>query len=218
MRQIFLGAPGTGKGTQASVLAQKYNIPQISTGDILRKAVADGTELGKKAKVIMESGGLVSDDIIIGLIDERLAQDDCKTGYILDGFPRTIKQAEDLDVMLEGKDGIDAVVYFDVAEDEIVKRLTSRRTCAQCGYNHNMIYDPPVDGDKCAKCGGTVIQRDDDKEKTVRNRLVVYTDKTAPLVDYYKSQNKLYSVDGSQDVEKVRQDIISLYEKLSANI
>ena len=216
MRQIYLGAPGTGKGTQASVLAEKYNIPQISTGDILRKAVADGTELGKKAKAIMDTGGLVSDDIIIGLIDERLAQDDCKDGYILDGFPRTIKQAEDLDAMLEGKDGIDAVVLFDVSEDEIVKRITSRRTCTQCGYNHNMIYDPPVDGNKCAKCGGTVIQRDDDKEETVRNRLVVYNEKTAPLVDYYKSQKKLYAIDGSQDVAKVRQDIIDLYEKLSA--
>jgi adenylate kinase len=216
MRQIYLGAPGTGKGTQASVLAEKYNIPQISTGDILRKAVADGTELGKKAKAIMDQGGLVSDDIIIGLMEERLVQDDCKQGYILDGFPRTIKQAEDLDAMLEGKAGIDAVIYFAVDEDEIVKRITSRRTCTQCGYNHNMIYDPPVDGDKCAKCGGTVIQRDDDKEETVRNRLVVYNEKTSPLVEYYKNQGKLHSVDGSQDVEKVRKDIIELYEKLSA--
>ncbi len=216
MRQIYLGAPGTGKGTQASVLAGKYNIPQISTGDILRKAVADGTELGKKAKAIMDSGGLVSDDIIIGLMEERLDQDDCKNGYILDGFPRTIKQAEDLDAMLTGKPGIDAVVYFAVDEDEIVKRITSRRTCTKCGYNHNMIYDPPINGDTCAKCGGTVIQRDDDKEETVRNRLVVYNEKTAPLVEYYKKQGKLYAVDGSQDVEKVRRDIIDLYEKLSA--
>jgi len=215
MKLIFLGAPGTGKGTQASVLAQKYTIPQISTGDILRKAVADGTELGVKAKAIMESGGLVSDDIIIGLVDERLAQDDCRPGYILDGFPRTITQAEDLDKMLADKAGIDAVFYFDVAEEEIVKRLTSRRTCTQCGYNHNMIYDPPVDGDICAKCGGKVIQRDDDKEETVRNRLVVYTEKTAPLVDYYKNQNKLYAIDGAQDVDNVRQDIIDLYDKLA---
>ncbi|MBN1481439.1 adenylate kinase [candidate division KSB1 bacterium] len=215
MRLIFLGAPGTGKGTQASVLAERYHIPQISTGDILRKAVAEGTELGQKAKAIMESGGLVSDDIIIALIEQRLTEDDCKNGYILDGFPRTIKQAEDLDRMLADKNGIDAVIYFDVSEDEIVKRLTSRRTCTQCGYNHNMIYDPPVDGDKCAKCGGTVIQRDDDKEETVRNRLLVYADKTAPLVDYYKNRNKLYVIDGAQDVQKVRQDIVDLYQKLS---
>ena len=164
MKLIFFGAPGTGKGTQGKILSQAKGWVHISTGDILRKAVADGTELGKKAKAIMDQGGLVSDDIIIGLMEERLAQDDCKKGYILDGFPRTIKQAEDLDAMLAGKAGIDAVVYFAVDEDEIVKRITSRRTCTQCGYNHNMIYDPPVNGDKCAKCGGTVIQRDDDKE------------------------------------------------------
>lgn len=215
MRLIFLGAPGTGKGTQASVLAHKYNIPQISTGDILRKAVVDETALGKKAKAVMASGGLVPDDIIIALIDERLNDNDCKSGYILDGFPRTIKQAEDLDNMLAEKDGIDAVIYFDVSEDEIVKRLTSRRTCTQCGYNHNMIYDPPVAGTKCAKCGGPVIQREDDKEETVRNRLVVYTEKTAPLVDYYQEQNKLYVIDAAQDVEKVRQNIIDLYQKMS---
>lgn len=216
MRLIFLGAPGTGKGTQASVLAHKYAIPQISTGDILRKAVADGKELGLKAQKIMESGGLVSDEIIIALIDERLAQDDAQSGYILDGFPRTMKQAEDLDRMLADKAGIDAVIYFDVAEDEIVKRLTSRRTCTKCGYNHNMIYDPPVDGDKCRQCGAPVIQRDDDKEKTVRNRLVVYAEKTSPLVEYYKRQKKLYAIDGAQEVEQVRQEIIDLYENLSA--
>ncbi|MBN1466129.1 nucleoside monophosphate kinase, partial [candidate division KSB1 bacterium] len=125
-------------------------------------------------------------------------------------------QAEDLDGMLADKAGIDAVVYFDVAEDEIVKRLTSRRTCTACGYNHNMIYDPPVDGDRCARCGAPVIQRDDDKEQTVRNRLVVYAEKTAPLVEYYKRQKKLHAIDGAQEVRQVRQDIIDLYEKLSA--
>ncbi len=216
MKLIFLGAPGTGKGTQASVLAEKYNIPQISTGDILRKAVAEGSELGQKAKAIMESGGLVSDDIIIGLIRERLAQPDCKPGYILDGFPRTIAQAESLDKLLAAQGGIDAVIYFDVAEDEIVRRLTSRRTCSQCGYNYNMISDPPPTDNTCEKCGGDIIQRDDDKEETVRHRLVVYNEKTAPLVDYYKKQNKLYTIDAARDVKKVRQDIINLYEKLAA--
>ena len=215
LKLIFLGAPGTGKGTQASVLAEKYNIPQISTGDILRKAVADGTELGKKAKVIMESGGLVSDEIIIGLIKERLAQPDCQPGYMLDGFPRTIGQGESLDKML-ADDGIDAVIYFDVAEDDIVRRLTSRRTCRKCGYNYNMISDPPPANNVCGKCGGDIFQRDDDKEETVRNRLVVYNEKTAPLIAYYKKQNKLHSIDGAQDVEKVRQSIIDLYEKLAA--
>ncbi len=217
MRLIFLGAPGTGKGTQASVLSEEYNIPQISTGDILRKAVSEGTELGKKAKSIMESGGLVSDDIIIGLIEQRLNQPDCENGYILDGFPRTIKQAEELDVLLKGKDGIDAVIYFDVAEDEIVRRLTSRRTCSKCGYNYNMITDPPPQDNKCRICGGEVIQRDDDKEETVRNRLKVYREKTEPLKNYYQKQGKLYTLDGSQEVKKVRQDLFDLYEKLSAS-
>jgi len=214
LKLIFLGAPGTGKGTQASVLADKYGIPQISTGDILRKAVADETELGKKAKVIMEKGGLVSDDIIIGMVKERLAQSDCEPGYMLDGFPRTITQGESLDALLADDGGIDAVIYFKVPEDEIVRRLTSRRTCRNCGYNYNMISDPPPANNICEKCGGEIYQRDDDKEETVRNRLVVYNEKTAPLIEYYKAQNKLYTIDAAQDVEKVRQDIVELYEKL----
>lgn len=216
MRLIFLGAPGTGKGTQASVLAEKYNIPQISTGDILRKAVAEGTELGKKAKSIMDSGGLVSDDIIIGLIEERLSQPDAQSGYILDGFPRTIKQAEELDNLLPEDKAIDAVIYFDVPAEEIVDRLTSRRTCSVCGKNYNMKTDPPPPDNKCRVCGGEIIQRDDDKEETVRNRLSVYNEKTAPLVEYYEKQKKLYRIDGSKEVEEVRKDIIDLYEKLSA--
>ncbi len=214
MRTIFLGAPGTGKGTQASVLAEKFSIPQISTGDILRQAVKDGTELGKKAKSIMESGGLVSDDIIIGLIEERLEQDDCKNGYILDGFPRTIAQAESLDALLTEAKPIEAVIYFDVPEDEIIKRLTSRRTCNKCGYNYNMITDPPPADNVCKFCGGPVIQRDDDKEDTVRNRLVVYHEKTAPLKAYYEEQDKLKSVDASQQVEKVRVELVDIYENL----
>ena len=213
MRTIFLGAPGTGKGTQASVLAEKYGIPQISTGDILRQAVKDGTELGKRAKSIMESGGLVSDDIIIALIKERLTQKDCQSGYILDGFPRTVPQAESLDKILEESSAIDAVVYFDVSEEEIITRLTSRRTCSKCGQNYNMISDPPP-ADGCKACGGMVIQRDDDKEDTVRNRLVVYNDKTAPLIDFYKVQGKLINVDGSLDVEKVREEIDAVFQKI----
>jgi adenylate kinase len=212
MRTIFLGAPGTGKGTQASVLAKKYGIPQISTGDILRQAAKDGTELGKKAKTIMDSGGLVSDDIIIALIKDRLAQADCVSGYILDGFPRTVPQAESLDKILKDTSPIDGVIYFDVSENEIISRLTSRRTCRQCGQNYNMISDPPP-ADGCKVCGGQVVQRDDDKEDTVRNRLVVYNDKTAPLIDFYKAQNKLKSIDGALDVEKVRAEIGAVFKK-----
>jgi adenylate kinase len=206
MRLIFLGAPGTGKGTQASDLADRYSIPQISTGDILRKAVQDGTELGKKAKAIMDSGGLVSDEIIVQLIQERLGQTDCQSGYILDGFPRTIAQAESLDRLL-GSQSITAVIYFDVSERSIIERLTSRRVCVECGNVYNMKVNPPPADGFCEKCHGKIIQRDDDKETTVRNRLRVYGEKTAPLKRYYEEQKKLFSVDGSQPVEKVRQEI-----------
>lgn len=212
MRSIFLGAPGTGKGTQASVLAEKYGIPQISTGDILRQAVKDGTELGKKAKAIMDSGGLVSDDIIVALIKERLLQDDCQKGYILDGFPRTVPQAESLDVILKESNPIDTVIYFDVPEENIITRLTSRRTCSECGKNYNAITDPPP-ADGCGACGGKVIQRDDDSEATVRNRLVVYNEKTAPLIDFYKAQGKMITIDGSQDVETVREETDKVFAK-----
>ncbi|MBN1996595.1 adenylate kinase [candidate division KSB1 bacterium] len=211
MRAIFLGAPGTGKGTQAQYLALKYSIPQISTGDILRKAVQDGTELGKKARVIMESGQLVSDDIIIGLVKERIDQDDCKNGYLFDGFPRTIKQAESLDAMLGDRETLDVVVYFDVAEQEIIKRLTSRRVCGQCGNVYSTIYNPPPASGICEKCGGKVIHRDDDTVETVKNRLAVYEQNTAPLKAYYERQGKLRVVDGGLPVEQVRENIDAIF-------
>jgi len=214
MRVIFLGAPGAGKGTQAAYLAEKYSIPQISTGDILRKAAQEGTELGMKAKAIMDVGGLVSDEIIVALVKERLAQKDCLKGYILDGFPRTLPQAESLDGMLGKKGAIQAVVYFDLEEEAIVQRLTSRRTCRQCGKNFNVISDPPPANGLCDTCGGQIIQRDDDSESTVRNRLKVYQEKTAPLKDYYKRQGKLHVVDGSQPVDRVRAAILLLFALL----
>ena len=219
MRTIFLGAPGTGKGTQASVLAKKYGIPQISTGDILRQAVREGTELGKKAKSILEAGELVPDDIIIALVRDRLAQPDCARGYILDGFPRTVPQAQSLDEMFGSATPIDAVIYFDVPEEEIIKRLTSRRTCSQCGHNYNLITDPPPADGKCRICGGgPIIQRDDDKEETVRHRLEVYKANTEPLVDYYKKQGKLHAIDGSKDVESVRAQIEGIFESFTARV
>ena len=211
MRMIFLGAPGCGKGTQASVLSEKKNIPQISTGDILRKAVADGTELGKKAKTIMESGDLVPDDIILGLIKERLEQKDCDNGYILDGFPRTLVQAESLDDMLGQEKPIDCAVYFEVDEKEIIKRLTSRRTCSQCGKIYNILTDDISEDTACNVCGGKIIQRDDDSEETVKNRLVVYNEKTLPLKAFYEKQGKLKNIDGSQTIENVRADLESLF-------
>jgi adenylate kinase len=213
MRVIFLGAPGTGKGTQAGYISKKFGVPQISTGNILRKAVKDGTDLGVKAKAIMEAGGLVSDDIMIKLVEQRLSLPDCDNGYILDGFPRTLKQAQSLDEMLKNGNQIDAVIYFDVEEEELVKRITSRRVCVQCGKTYNVITDPPPASNLCEIDGGEIIQRDDDKEETVRKRLKVYQESTSPLYEYYKVRNKLFLIDASRTIRKVREAIIDLYNR-----
>ncbi|NLP08919.1 adenylate kinase [bacterium] len=213
MRLIFLGAPGAGKGTQAVYLCEKYAIPQISTGDMLRKAVQEGTELGRQAKTIMESGGLVSDEIIIGLMRERLGQPDCGRGYILDGFPRTLAQAAGLDAML-GKEGIQLVLLFDVPEEVILARLTSRRTCSQCGKIFNMISHPPPADLICPDCSGRIIQRDDDTEATVLNRLRVYEEKTAPLKEYYEKQSKLAILRGDAPLDQIRREMDDLVAPL----
>ncbi|HOZ23141.1 MAG TPA: adenylate kinase [bacterium] len=210
MRVIFLGAPGTGKGTQAVWLSEKFAIPQISTGDILRKAVAEGTELGKAADAIMKSGGLVSDELIVALVRERLEQPDCRPGFILDGFPRTIAQGESLDLMLGREKAIQSVIFFDVSEAGIVTRLTSRRTCSGCARNYNMISDPPPASGLCESCGGRIIQRPDDSEETVRKRLQVYEEKTAPLKEFYNEQKKLYILRAEQPVERVREELVTL--------
>jgi adenylate kinase len=209
MRLIFLGAPGAGKGTHAVYLGEKYGIPQISTGDILRKAVQDGTELGRQAKAIMDSGALVSDEIIIKLMQERLKQPDCVKGYILDGFPRTLPQAAGLDQMLADQ-GIQLVLFFDVAEKIVIQRLTSRRTCAKCARIFNMISDAPPADMICPTCGGGIIQRDDDKEATVLNRLKVYEEKTAPLKHYYEQQGKLTSLNGDLPLDRIRREMDAL--------
>ena len=210
MRVIFLGAPGTGKGTQAVWLSEKFAIPQISTGDILRKAVAEATELGKAADAIMKSGGLVSDELIVALVRERLEQPDCRPGFILDGFPRTIAQGESLDLMLGREKAIQSVLFFEVSEAEIVTRLTSRRTCSGCARNYNMISDPPPASGLCDSCGGRIIQRPDDSEETVRKRLLVYEEKTAPLKEFYNKQKKLYILRAEQPVERVREELVTL--------
>lgn len=211
MRLVLLGAPGAGKGTQAKKLIEKYNIPQISTGDILRKAVADGTPLGKEAKVIMDKGELVTDEIVIGLVKERLAQDDCKNGYILDGFPRTTPQAEALDsVLAEMGAPLDVALSVDVDMGDLMKRLTGRRTCSGCQQMYNVHFSAPQKEGVCDKCGGELIQRDDDKEDTIRNRLEVYEKSTAPLIDYYGKKGILKSVEGVGSIDDIFNKICSV--------
>lgn len=210
MKLILLGAPGAGKGTQAQFLTARYNIPQISTGDMLRAAVKAGSELGIKAKTAMDAGQLVSDDIIIGLVKERIAQDDCKNGYLLDGFPRTIAQA---DALASVGVSIDAVVEIDVSDDEIVKRMSGRRAHLASGRTYHILYNPPkVDG-KDDISGEDLVQRDDDKEEVVLDRLKVYHSQTAPLITYYKSRAstnlKYIEVDGTKSIDEVQATIIS---------
>jgi adenylate kinase len=196
-RVVLLGAPGAGKGTQAKMLIEKYKIPQISTGDILRKAVADGTPLGKEAKVIMDSGGLVSDKIVLGLVEERIKQPDCKAGFILDGFPRNTAQAEALDKILTGMGmPLTVALNIDVDMNDLLKRLTGRRTCKGCQQMYNVHFSAPKKEGVCDKCGGALFQRDDDKEETIKKRLDVYTKQTAPLIDYYSKKGIMKTVMG----------------------
>lgn len=213
MRIVLLGAPGAGKGTQAKMLIEKYKIPQISTGDILRKAVADGTPLGKEAKSHMDSGGLVPDSVVIGLVKDRLAQDDCKAGYILDGFPRTTPQAEELDTVLSAMNSpLNVALSVDVDKDDLMKRLTGRRTCKGCQQMYNMYFSPPGKEGTCDKCGGELFQRDDDKEATIKNRLDVYEKSTAPLMDYYGKKGILKSVEGTGSIDEIFTKIVSILE------
>lgn len=204
MRLVLLGAPGAGKGTQAKKLIEKYKIPQISTGDILRHAVADGTPLGKEAKSYMDRGELVPDKVVLGLVEERLKQNDCKAGYILDGFPRNTAQAETLDGML-GTLGmpLNAALSVDVPKEDLMKRLTGRRTCRSCGQMYNAYFSPPHKEGACDKCKGELYQRDDDKEETIRRRLDVYDSQTAPLIDYYSKKNILKTISGVGSIEEI---------------
>ena len=208
MRLIFLGPPGAGKGTQARELGREWGIPQIATGDMLRQAVAANTMLGRDAKGFMDRGQLVSDAVIIGLIAERLEEADAKRGFILDGFPRTIAQAEGLDRLLKNLDQtLDAVVYFDVSEPELLRRLTGRRVCRRCQATFHLVSAPPKRSGICDQCGGALYQREDDSEGTVRNRLVVYTRQTAPLLDHYRDRGLLVTVPGEGGMDEVREAI-----------
>ncbi len=208
MNFVFLGMPGAGKGTQAKIISKKYDIPHISTGDILREAVANKTELGLKAKKYMDEGALVPDELVVSLVKERISQPDCEKGFILDGFPRNLEQAKILEEMLNGIDKtLDTVFFFSLDEEVVVKRLTARRVCSNCGAVYNMIYNPPKVEGICDICGGKLIVRDDDKEETVRNRLKTYNKDTAPLIDYYKEKGLLYTIDASLSVENVTKEI-----------
>lgn len=210
MNLILFGPPGAGKGTQAQYLVDTYGIPQISTGDMLRTAVKAGTPLGLQAQSIMQQGGLVSDEIVLGIVAERLKQPDCSAGFILDGFPRTIPQAESLDAILQ-ESGlcIDHVISLEVDSEEIVDRLSGRRTCTSCGKGYHLRFDPPAVADVCDACGSALVQREDDREATVRNRLAVYEQQTSALKGYYAAQQLLRVVPGVGSIADIRQRIMA---------
>ncbi|MBF0152620.1 MAG: adenylate kinase [Magnetococcales bacterium] len=211
MKVILMGPPGAGKGTQARQIAEKYGIPQLSTGDMLRAAVKAGTEVGKKAKAAMESGGLVTDDVVVGIIADRTQEPDCQKGFLLDGFPRTVPQAEALDKMLTARSQtIDHVIDIAVEDEPLVNRITGRRTCGSCGEGYHVQFKKPGKDGVCDKCGGQLTQRADDNEKTVRNRLSVYHSQTSPLIDYYRKKGSFKTVDGMQDMDKVLKDLCAI--------
>lgn len=211
MKIIMLGAPGAGKGTQAKRIAEKYGIPHISTGDIFRANIKEGTELGMKAKGFMDQGLLVPDEVTIGMLLDRIQKEDCKNGYVLDGFPRTIPQAESLTKALEEMgQRIDYAVDVDVPDENIVTRMGGRRACITCGATYHIQFAPPKADGICDKCGAKLVLRDDDKPETVQKRLTVYHEQTQPLIDYYKKAGVLVSVDGTQDMEQVFESIVRI--------
>ena len=211
MKIIMLGAPGAGKGTQAKQIADKYSIPHISTGDIFRANIKNGTELGKKAKQYMDQGALVPDELTCDLVMDRIQQDDCKNGFVLDGFPRTIPQAEALDAALEKiNEKMDYAIDVDVPDENIVNRMSGRRACLDCGATYHLISIPPKVEGICDRCGSEIVLREDDKPETVQKRLKVYHEQTQPLIDYYKNQGILKSVDGTQPMDEVFKAIVTI--------
>ena len=207
-RVIFLGAPGAGKGTQARALAAEWGVPQVATGDMLREAVAAKTPLGLEAKRYMDSGGLVPDEVVIGLVEERLGRADAAAGFVLDGFPRTAAQAQALDAMLQRRrEALDRVVYLEVGREELLRRLTGRRTCGKCGTAFHLVSAPPKVAGRCDKCGGELTQRSDDTREAVANRLDVYERQTAPLLAYYRERGLLAAVPGEGAMDRVAADI-----------
>lgn len=211
MKIIMLGAPGAGKGTQAKKISAKYNIPHISTGDIFRANIKNGTELGKKAKSYMDQGLLVPDELTVDLVIDRIQKEDCKNGYILDGFPRTIPQAEALDQALKALgEKLDHAIEVDVPDENIVKRMAGRRACVHCGATYHVVHAPTKVENICDACGGELILRDDDKPETVTKRLTVYHDQTKPLIDYYREEGILATVDGTADFEDVFKAVVDI--------
>ena len=210
MKIVMLGAPGAGKGTQAIKIADKYDIPHI-TGDIFRANIKGGTELGQKAKSYIDKGELVPDEVTIGMLLDRIAQDDCKNGYVLDGFPRTIPQAESLTEALKSQgDRIDFALNIDVPDEAIIKRMSGRRACPKCGATYHIVYAAPKTENICDKCGTELIIRSDDKPETVKDRLNVYHQQTEPLIAYYKTAGVLREVDGTQELPKVFEDVVAI--------
>ena len=208
MKIVFMGPPGAGKGTQAEKIIENYQIPHISTGDMFRKAIKDQTELGMEAKRYMDQGALVPDHVTIGIVKDRLSESDCKSGFLLDGFPRTVDQAKALDEILTSLDSkIHYVINIDVDLDILIERLTGRRICRSCGATYHMIFNPPAVAGTCDKCGGELYQRKDDNEETVGNRLDVYVSQTKPLLDYYSLAGNLVNINGQQSIDLVFAEI-----------
>jgi adenylate kinase len=211
MRVIFLGPPGGGKGTQADFIAKKYDIPKLSTGDLLRESVAKETSLGKEAKGFMNRGELVPDAVVIGLVEEKLGSPECQKGFLLDGFPRTVTQADQLSTFLESTgEGLDRVVYFSLSKNEIIRRISGRRSCPECKAVYHLESVPPKQEGVCDICGKSLVQRNDDKPETIESRLSVYQEQTAPLIEYYKTRNILSELDGAGLVSAVQDRLVAL--------
>ena len=213
MNLIIIGPPGSGKGTQGKLIAGRYRIPQISTGDILREAVRNGSPIGQKAESSMARGELVPDEVVIGVIEERVTRGDCERGFLLDGFPRTVIQAQALERMLEGRGlGIDHVISIEIETEELVRRLMGRRTCERCSAMYHVLFNPPKKEGVCDRCGGPLYQRDDDKEETIRSRLTVYFEQTEPVIQYYASQGLVRSIHGIGSIEDIFHRILETIE------
>ncbi|SNB46453.1 adenylate kinase [Geobacter sp. DSM 9736] len=215
---ILLGPPGAGKGTQAKILTKRFGIPQISTGDILRAAVKEQTPMGIQAKKFMDEGALVPDSVVIGIVEERLVKPDCSSGFILDGFPRNVEQADALkQVLLRTGKSIEHVISISVDKEELLSRITGRRTCRSCGKGYHIAFDPPEVPDRCGECGGELYQRDDDREETIRKRLEVYEEQTAPLITYYGQESLLRNVQGTGSIEDIQSEIVGIVEGKGRN-